>query len=48
MQLPQTIEIKGIKVLTTKQIAEAYGTTKDKIIYNFILTRINIFLESIT
>ncbi len=35
MQLPQTIEIKGIKVLTTKQIAEAYGTTKDKIIYNF-------------
>lgn len=35
MELPQTIEIKGIKVLTTKQIAEAYGTTKDKIIYNF-------------
>ncbi|MEI3180375.1 MAG: ORF6N domain-containing protein [Lachnospiraceae bacterium] len=35
MQLPQTIEIKGIKVLTTKQIAEAYGTTKDKVIYNF-------------
>ena len=35
MQLPQTIEVKGIKVLTTRQIAEAYGTTKDKIIYNF-------------
>lgn len=35
MQLPQTIEIKGIKVLTTKQIADAYGVTKDKIIYNF-------------
>ena len=35
MQLPQTVEVKGIKVLTTKQIAEAYGTTKDKIIYNF-------------
>ena len=35
MQLPQTVEIKGIKVLTTKQIADAYGVTKDKIIYNF-------------
>lgn len=35
MQLPQTVEIRGMRVLTTKQIAEAYGTTKDKIIYNF-------------
>lgn len=35
MQLPETLEVKGMKVLTTKQIAEAYGTTKDKIIYNF-------------
>lgn len=35
MQLPKTVEIKGIKVLTTKQIADAYGVTKDKIIYNF-------------
>ena len=35
MQLPETIEVKGIKELTTRQIAEAYGTTKDKIIYNF-------------
>lgn len=35
MQSPTTIEVKGIKVLTTKQIAEAYGVTKDKIIYNF-------------
>ena len=35
MELPQTIEIKGSKVLTTKQIAEAYGVTKEKIIYNF-------------
>ena len=35
MGLPQTIEIKGSKVLTTKQIAEAYGVTKEKIIYNF-------------
>lgn len=30
MELPQTIEIKGSKVLTTKQIAEAYGVTKEK------------------
>ena len=37
MQLPETIKIKGIKVLTTKQIAEAYGATKDKIIYNLNL-----------
>lgn len=35
MQLPATIEIKGMRVLTTKQIAEAYGASKDKIIYNF-------------
>lgn len=35
MQVPETIEVKGVRVLTTRQIAEAYGTTKDKIIYNF-------------
>ena len=35
MQSPQTIEIKGIKVLTTKQIAEAYGVKPDIIGYNF-------------
>nr|DAL89351.1 MAG TPA: hypothetical protein [Caudoviricetes sp.] len=35
MQLPATIEIKSMRVLTTKQIAEAYGASKDKIIYNF-------------
>ena len=35
MQLPDTVKVKGIKVLTTKQIADAYGVTKDKIIYNF-------------
>ena len=35
MQLPQTVEIKGIKVLTTKQIAEAYGVKADIIGYNF-------------
>ncbi len=26
MQLPQTVELKGIRVLTTRQLAEAYGT----------------------
>lgn len=35
MQLPKTMEVKGLRVLTTRQIADAYGTTKDKIIYNF-------------
>ena len=35
MNLPQTMEVKGFRVLTTRQLAEAYGTTKDKIIYNF-------------
>ena len=29
------LEVTGIRVITTKQIAEAYGVTKDKIIYNF-------------
>lgn len=27
MQLPQTVEVKDIRVLTSKQIAEEYGTT---------------------
>ena len=35
MQLPETVEVKGMKVLTSRQIAEAYGVSKDKIIYNF-------------
>lgn len=35
MQLPETIEIERIKVLTTKQIAEAYGVKPDIIGYNF-------------
>ena len=35
MQLPTTVEVKGMKVLTTRQIAEASGVAKDKIIYNF-------------
>jgi len=35
MQLPQTVELKGIRVLTTKQIAECYGTTTAIIKKNF-------------
>lgn len=35
LQFPEVIEVRGIRVLTTRQIADAYGTTKDKIIYNF-------------
>ena len=35
MQLPKIIEVKGTKVLTTKQIAEAYGVKSDIIGYNF-------------
>lgn len=35
MQLPQVTEVRGINVLTTRQIAEMYGTTKDIISYNF-------------
>lgn len=26
MQLPQTMEVKGIRVLTSKQIADMHGT----------------------
>lgn len=35
MQLPESIEIEGVKVLTTKQIAKAYGVKPDIIGYNF-------------
>ena len=35
MQLPQTIELKGIRVLTTRQLAEAYGTEVKVIQNNF-------------
>lgn len=33
------VEIRGIRVLTTKQIAEAYGTTEEKIRWNFKYNR---------
>lgn len=35
----QKIELKGMRVLTTKQIAEAYETTEDKIRWNFKYNR---------
>jgi len=35
MQLPEKVEIKGIRVLTSKQLAEEYGTTTDRIKQNF-------------
>ena len=35
MQLPQIIELKGIRVLTTKQLAEEYGATVQKLKQNF-------------
>lgn len=45
MQLPETVEVKGMKVLTTRQIAEAYGVSKDKIIYNFNYNKDRYVLE---
>lgn len=39
MDLPQVIEWQGQRVLTTKQIAEAYGTTMDIIKWNFHYNR---------
>lgn len=35
LQLPQITEIRGLRVLTTRQIAEAYGTEVGTIQYNF-------------
>lgn len=35
MQLPQTVELKGIRVLTSKQLALCYETTTDRIKQNF-------------
>ncbi len=35
MQLPRTIQVKGIRVLTSNQIAECYGTTPVRIKQNF-------------
>lgn len=35
MQLPKTIELRGLRLLTTKQLAEAYETDERKLQYNF-------------
>lgn len=35
MQLPQKIEVRGIRVLTTKQLSEMYGADAKTIQYNF-------------
>nr|DAM36579.1 MAG TPA: hypothetical protein [Caudoviricetes sp.] len=35
MQLPQVIEARGIRVLTTKQLAELYGTDTERIKLNY-------------
>lgn len=35
MQLPKVLEVKGIRVLTSQQLAEMYGTTRKLISYNF-------------
>lgn len=39
MQLPITVEVKGNRVLTSRQIAEAYQTTTDTIKTNFSANR---------
>ena len=40
MQLPQTVEVKEIRVLTSKQIAEEYGTTPG------VIKRISLIIEN--
>ncbi len=44
LQLPQNVEIRGIRVLTSKQLAEAYQTTADTIKTNFNANR-NRYIE---
>ena len=44
MQSPVTVETKGIRVLTTKQLAEEYGTTSNTIKVNFTRNR-NRFID---
>lgn len=39
MQLPQAIELKGIRVLTTKQLAECYGSDSETLKNNFAYNR---------
>ena len=44
MQLPQIVEVKGIRVLTSKQLATEYGASTQKIKQNFSNNR-NRFVE---
>lgn len=44
MQIPRKVEVKGIRVLTSKQLAEEYGATTQKIKQNFANNR-NRFTE---
>lgn len=37
MKLPQVIEINGIRVLTTEQLARNYGTQPKILQYNFLM-----------
>lgn len=39
MQLPQLVEVKGIRVLTTKQLASSYGAREIQISQNFTHNR---------
>lgn len=39
MHLPQIVEVKGIRVLTSKQLAKEYGATPQKIKQNFANNR---------
>ena len=39
MQLPRTIELKGIRVLTTKQLAECYDSDSETLKNNFAYNR---------
>ena len=39
MQLPQTIEVKEMRVLTSKQLASAYETSEATIKMNFSRNR---------
>ena len=39
MQLPKVVEVRGIRVLTSKQLAEEYGASTQKIKQNFANNR---------
>ena len=41
MELPQITEVRGMRVLTTKQLSEMYGTDAKAISYNFSYNKKN-------